>query len=46
MEEAKKKHAQQAAEFGFDDKWARMKSLPEGPEKHALAEEIVKWLFR
>lgn len=34
-----------AAEFGFEEKWARMKSLPDDAEKHALAEEIVKWLF-
>ena len=33
-----------AAEFGLDERWARMKSLPDGPEKHALAEEIVEWL--
>jgi len=33
-----------AAEFGLDERWARMKSLPDGPEKHALAEEIVVWL--
>ena len=35
-----------AAEFGFEGKWARMKALPDGAEKHALAEEIVAWLFR
>jgi len=33
-----------AAEFGLDERWARMKALPNGPEKHALAEEIVGWL--
>jgi len=44
-EEARKEHDRQRAEFGFDDKWARMKALPGGAEKHALAEEIVKWLF-
>jgi hypothetical protein len=22
-----------------------MKALPDGPEKHALAEEIVEWMF-
>ena len=36
---------QRAAAFGFNEKWARMKALPDGPEKHALAGEIVKWLF-
>ena len=46
MEEAKKKYDRQAGEFGFDSKWSSMKSLPDGPEKHALAEEIVAWLFR
>jgi hypothetical protein len=30
----------------LDEKWARMKSLPDGPEKDALAEEFVEWLFR
>lgn len=45
MEEARKAHERRAAEFGFDEKWARMKALPDGPEKHALAEDIVKWLF-
>ena len=44
-EEARKEHDRQRAEFGFDGKWARMKALPDGPEKHALAGEIVKWLF-
>jgi len=46
MEEARKEHDRQRAEFGFDGKWARMKALPDGPEKHALAEGIVEWLFR
>jgi hypothetical protein len=46
MEEGKKESDRRAAEFGFDGKWARMKALPDGPEKHALAKEIVEWLFR
>jgi hypothetical protein len=46
MEEARKEYDRRAAEFGFDEKWATMKSLPDGPEKHALAQEIVEWLFR
>jgi hypothetical protein len=46
MEEAKSEHERQRAEFGFDEKWARMKALPDGEEKHALAKEIVEWLFR
>ncbi len=33
-----------AAEFGFGQRWARMKALPDGREKHALATEIVEWL--
>jgi hypothetical protein len=45
-EEAEREFERRAAEFGFEDKWARMKALPDGPEKHALAEEIVEWLFR
>jgi uncharacterized protein YbaR (Trm112 family) len=45
-EEAGKEFERRAAEFGFDDKWARMKALSVGPEKDALAEEIVEWLFR
>ena len=44
-QEAEKVFERRAAEFGFDEKWARMKSLPDGPAKHTLAEEIVKWLF-
>jgi hypothetical protein len=46
MEDAKREYERRAAEFGFDGKWAKMKSLPDGPEKHALAQEIVGWLFR
>jgi uncharacterized protein YbaR (Trm112 family) len=44
-EEAEMEFQRRAAEFRFDEKWKRMKALPVGPEKHALAEEIVKWLF-
>ena len=44
--EARKEYDRQRAEFGLDEKWARMKSLPNGPEKDALAEEFVEWLFR
>ena len=33
-----------AAEFGLDERWSTMKALPDGPEKHALAQEIAKWL--
>jgi hypothetical protein len=46
MGEARKEYDRQGAESGFYEKWARMKALPDGPEKHALAEEIVEWLFR
>ena len=46
MEDAKREYDRQRAEFGFDDKWAKMKALPDGPGKHALAQEIVEWLFR
>ena len=46
MEEARKKHELRAAKFGFDQKWDRMKALPQGPEKHALAKEIVEWIFK
>ena len=45
MEEARKECERRAAEFAFEEKWARMKALPEGPEKHALAGQIVEWLF-
>jgi hypothetical protein len=44
-EEARKEFERRAAAFGFDEKWARMKALPDGEEKHALAEEIVEWLL-
>ncbi len=43
---AKKEHERRAAEFGFDEKRGRMKALPDGAEKHSLAQEIVAWLFR
>jgi len=45
MDEARKEYERRAAEFGFDEKWTTMKSLPDGPQKHALAGEIVEWLF-
>ena len=45
MKEGRKEYERRAAEFGFDGKWARMKALPDGPEKHALAGEIVEWMF-
>jgi uncharacterized protein YbaR (Trm112 family) len=45
-QEAEKEFERRAAEFGFDEKWARVKAMPVGPEKDALAEEIVEWLFR
>ena len=45
MEERKREYELRAAEFGFDEKWTRMKALPDGPEKHSLAGEIVKWMF-
>ena len=44
--DARKEYDRRAAESGFDEKRARVKALPDGPEKHALAEEIVGWLFR
>ena len=43
--EGEREFQRRAAEFRFDEKWAKMKALPVGPEKDALAEEIVKWLF-
>jgi hypothetical protein len=42
----REEHDRQRAEFGFDEKWARMKALPDGEEKHAVARETVEWLFR
>lgn len=45
-QKAEKEFERRSAEFGFDEKWGRMKALPVGPDKDALAEEIVKWLFR
>ena len=46
MGEARKEYDRRAAGFGFDEKWARMKALPDGPEKHALVAEILEWPFR
>ena len=45
-EKAGKEFERRAAKFGLDEKWARVKALPVGPEKDALAEEIIEWLFR
>ena len=44
-QEAEREFEQRAAEFDFNEKWARMKALPAGREKHALAEEIVEVAF-
>jgi len=44
-EEAAKDFERRATQFGFDRKWALMKSLLGGPERAALAEGIVAWLF-
>jgi hypothetical protein len=43
--EAGKEFERRAAEFDFTEKWERLKALPVGPQRDALAEEIVKWLF-
>jgi len=45
MDEARKAYERRAAQFGFEEKWTRMKALPDGPEKDALGGEIVEWLF-
>ena len=45
LEEAEKEFERRATEFGLTEKWERLKALPLGPEKDALADEIVKWLF-
>ena len=44
-EAAREEFNRRAAEFGLDEKWEKMKSLPEGPEQDALALEITEWLF-
>jgi hypothetical protein len=44
-QEAEREFERRATDFGFTEKWERLKALPDGPEKHALAEEIMKWLF-
>jgi len=44
-EEAGKEFERRAAVFGLDEKWTRMKALSDGPERHALADEIVEWMF-
>ena len=35
-----------AAEFGLREKCKRIESLPEGPEKDALTEEIKEWIVQ
>ena len=45
MEQGRKEAEHRAAEFGLERKLAKLQALPEGAEKHALAKEIVAWLF-
>ena len=44
-EEAGKQFERRATDFGFTEKWERLKALPVGSDKDALADEIVEWLF-
>ncbi len=44
MEQSRKELERRAAEFGLEPKLAKLQALPESPEKHALAQEIVTWL--
>ncbi len=44
MEQGRKELERRAAEFGLEPKLAKLQALPEGPEKHAFAQEIVTWL--
>jgi hypothetical protein len=44
-EEAEREFERRATDSGFTKKWDRLKALPVGPQRDALAEELVKWLF-
>jgi len=44
-QEAEMEFAQRAAKFGLDAKWVKLKVMPIGAEKDALADEIFEWLF-
>jgi hypothetical protein len=46
LEVARKEFHRRAAKFGLNEKCERLQSLPEGPEKSALTEEIKVWIVQ
>jgi hypothetical protein len=46
LEVAKEKFRRRAAEFRLREKCKRIGSLPEGPEKSALTQEIKAWILQ
>ena len=44
-QEAEREFERRATDFGFTEKCERLKALPVGSDKDALADEIVEWLF-
>jgi hypothetical protein len=46
LEVAKEEFRRRAVEFGLEEKSERLQSLPEGPEKSALTEEIKAWILQ
>jgi hypothetical protein len=46
VEEVKKGLDRQRAEFGLEQKLAKLQSLPDGPEKDSLNKEVADWVFR
>jgi len=45
MQEAKQAFEQRKIEFGLDEKFVRMQSMPSGPEQDAAAQEILDWIL-
>jgi hypothetical protein len=45
MQEAKQAFERRKREFGLDEKFVRMQSMPSGPEQDAAAQEILDWSF-
>jgi hypothetical protein len=45
MEDARLNFERQLAEAGLEAKWKRVETLPDGDERNALIDELLKWMF-
>jgi hypothetical protein len=45
MADSRKEFDQNASEFGFEEKCAKAEAMPDGPERDALIEVLLKWMF-